>query len=429
MALKAVSVPSLLVSAALLPLTLVSPALQRSAQAQLVWTTVDPTAPQPSAWGGTVVINPTTQPSIPAPATSTPLFVSMPGASAVPRSPAASRSSAAPQFTAATQSASVPRTPQPSAPSSWAAAPAAMAASPGAGATSLPRNGSLSVASASAGSAVPATTVTRVPVMAQSTLPPTAAASSPEELRQLRQQLQIPPLIKRATPWPSPSLSPGVPSAFVAGWGDVFLGVSGATPGKQRDGVVDGSFTTGFGLGSATKAIALEVSGGCGSVNNLCANGSFTARIGRMLINEPTTRVAIAGAWQNFAQWGNEGRQDNVYYGALSYGVPLKPGKSFSQTLQFNVGVGNSQYAPYVSEGSESQIGGFASVGLELTKFLGISAGWSGRGANAQLSITPFQGLPITFNVLGSDLFNQTPSGTVGILSISWGTNFLTPSF
>lgn len=297
--------------------------------------------------------------------------------------------------------------------------------------TGTPRTGTpRTVAStAFATAAAPRIGATATTLTAQVALPPAAAAPSPEEVRRLRQQLPIAALVKRPTPWPSPSLSPGIPSAFVAGWGDVFLGVSGATPGKQRDGVVDGSFTAGFGLGSSAKTVGLEFSGGCGSVKNTCANGSFTARIGRLLINEPRTRLSIAGAWQNFAQWGNEGRQDNIYYGALSYAVPLQPGKSFAQTLQFNAGVGNSQYAPYVSENSESQIGGFVSLGLELTKFLGISAGWSGRGANAQLSITPFARLPVTVNLLGSDLFNQTPSGTVGVLSISWGANFLTPSF
>jgi len=241
--------------------------------------------------------------------------------------------------------------------------------------------------------------------------------------------LLIPPIVKFEKPWPSPSLSPGVPSAFVANWGDVFVGVSGATAGKQRPDV-DGSFNLGFGLGNSAKLVGVELSGGCGSFKRFCGNGSFTARVGRLLVNQPNSRLSVAAAWQNFAQWGDEGRQDNIYYGALTYAIPLRPpGSGFGQTLQFNAGVGNSSYAPFTESNSEAAIGGFGSVGIELSPALGVSAGWSGRGANAQLSYTPFRETPITLNVLGSDLFNQTPAGAVAVFSISWGRNFTTPNF
>lgn len=257
----------------------------------------------------------------------------------------------------------------------------------------------------------------------------TASPIAIESTQQLRESLRIPPIVKFERPWPSPSLSPGVPSAFVANWGDVFAGISGATAGKQRPDV-DGSFNVGFGLGDSAKLLALELSGGCGSFKQFCGNGSFTARVGRLLVNQPASRLSIAAAWQNFAQWGNEGRQDNIYYGAVSYSIPLRPpGSGFGQTLQINAGVGNSSYAPFTETNSESSIGGFGSIGIELSPALGLSAGWSGRGANAQLSYTPFRDTPITLNVLGSDLFNQTPAGAVAVFSLSWGRNFATPSF
>lgn len=264
--------------------------------------------------------------------------------------------------------------------------------------------------------------------LSQSTVAaPAATGSDPN--RSLRNSLKIPPLVKREKPWPSPSLSPGVPSAFVANWGDVFLGISGATAGKTRPDV-DGSWNAGFGLGDATKAVAIEISGGCGSFKQFCGNGSFSGRIGRLLVNQASARVSLAAAWQNFAQWGYEGRQDNIYYGALTYALPLRPpGSGFGQTLQFNAGVGNSTYAPFTPTNSQSAVGGFGSVGVELSPALGISAGWSGRGANVQLSYTPFRDAPITLNVLGADLFNQTPAGTVAVFSVSWGRNFATPSF
>lgn len=265
---------------------------------------------------------------------------------------------------------------------------------------------------------------------AKSPAPSSPAPSPPANHSDLRDSLRIPPLVTTRKPWPAPSLSPGVPSSFIANWGDVFVGVSAATAGKQRDSTADGSWSAGFGLGDAAKAVAIEFSGGCGSIKDFCVNGSFDVKLGRLLINQPKGRLAISGAWQNFAQWGNEGRQDNTYYGGFSYALPLDPNnKAFERTLMFSAGVGNSRYATYSATDSQNQIGGFGSIGIELSPAVGLSAGWSGRGANAQLSFTPFREAPISINLLGADLFNQSPAGTVGVLSVSWGNNFRTPSF
>lgn len=173
----------------------------------------------------------------------------------------------------------------------------------------------------------------------------------------------IPPLTASVKLWPSPSLNPGVPSAFIANWGDVFLATAAGTASDVRNNV-DGSWIAGFGLGDASRVVALEVSAGCGSVKNFCSNGGFGLRMSRLLINQPTARVALAAGWQNGIQWGNEGRQDNIYTATLSYAVPLRPGSTFAQTLQLNAGAGNSSFAPYAATDSESKIGGFGSVGL-----------------------------------------------------------------
>jgi hypothetical protein len=239
----------------------------------------------------------------------------------------------------------------------------------------------------------------------------------------------IPPVAAIKPPWPSPSLYPGVPSAFIANWGDVYIPGVAATSGETRPDA-DGSWVAGFGLGDSIKAVAVELNGGCGSFKNFCGNGGLGFRVGRVLISKPSGWLALAGAWQNVVQWGFEGTQDNIYSATLSYAFPLRPTQSgFAQTLQINAGVGNSSFALYSATNSEDQIGGFASIGVELSPGLGISAGWSGRGANAQLSYAPFRSTPISINLLGADLFNQNPDGTAGILSVSWGRTFLTPNF
>ena len=37
------------------------------------------------------------------------------------------------------------------------------------------------------------------------------------------------------------------------------------------------------------------------------------------------------------------------------------------------------------------------------------------------LSWIPFRDLPVFVNVVAADLFNATPWGTVGVLSVGWG--------
>ena len=234
----------------------------------------------------------------------------------------------------------------------------------------------------------PASEIVKAVELAQQIAPSSPDSTSPVD--------PIPPLVSLKRPWPSPNLNPGVPSAFIANWGDVYITGVAATAGATRPDA-DGSFVGGFGLGSATKAVAVEVNGGCGSFKDFCGNGGLGFRIGRVLIQKPTGLLALAAGWQNAVQWGYEGNQDNIYSAGLTYAFPVRPINSgFSQTLQINAGIGNSSFAPYSSTNSEDQIGGFASIGVELSPAVGFSAGWSGRGANAQLSYTPFRNTPLT---------------------------------
>lgn len=236
-------------------------------------------------------------------------------------------------------------------------------------------------------------------------------------------------LTRRPLSWPAPSLNPGVPSAFIAQWGDVFLSASVGTPGNLRPDV-DGSWVGGFGLGDPQRFVAIELSGGCGSIKSFCGNGGAGFSVSRYLVSNPDQRLALAVAWRNPIQWGYEGTQDDVFSAGFSYAIPLRnDGSRFRQTLQINMGAGNSTFAPYTPTDSQERIGAFGSIGVELSPNVGVSTGWSGRGINAQISYTPFREVPVSVNLLGADLFNQSPAGTVAILSVSWGSNFRTATF
>jgi hypothetical protein len=228
----------------------------------------------------------------------------------------------------------------------------------------------------------------------------------------------------------SPYIGGGVPSAYVAGWGDFYISGSAATPGKLRDGVVDGSFNTGIGLGDADRFVAIEVDWGIGSIKNFNFNGGFSGAIGRNLINNENIQLAVSGGIIEFYEYGNEeDTEPPSPYGALSLTVPLRPNNPiFQQRLQLTVGGGGPAFG-WLNENTDGTFdaadgGFFAAMGVEITRNTGISAAWSGRGVNANFSYVPFRDIPISVNVLAADVFNNSPFGRVGVLSVTWGSNF-----
>ncbi|MFO7628851.1 MAG: hypothetical protein R6W06_04920 [Prochlorococcaceae cyanobacterium] len=223
-----------------------------------------------------------------------------------------------------------------------------------------------------------------------------------------------------------PYLGGGVPSAYVAGWGDFYFGASAATPGKLRDGDPDGSFNVGMGFGDADKLVAIELDWGIGSVKNFNFNGGFSGAIGRNLIRNGNIQLAISAGVIEFYDYGNESDDEPPSpYGALSLTVPLRPDNAFfQQRLQLNLGGGGAAFAWQNEDFTGPDAGFFASLGLELTRNTGISAAWSGRGMNANFSYVPFRDIPVSVNVLAADVFNASPYGRVGVLTVTWGSNF-----
>lgn len=231
-------------------------------------------------------------------------------------------------------------------------------------------------------------------------------------------------------PFPPPNLGGGLPTAYNANWGDYFISVAGATPGKLRAGQVDGSVNLGVGFGDSQRLLSIELDWNIGSTRNFNANGSFDISASRMLLNERRLQVVVAGGVQGLYTYGNEAKPPINGYGVVSVATPLRtPNAFFNQVLQISAGVGGNNFAPLDANFEGPTTGYFAALGLEITSNVGLSMGWSGRGVNLNLSFTPVRDLPFTVNLLGVDLFNNSPFGTVGVLSVSWGDNFRTALF
>jgi len=228
-----------------------------------------------------------------------------------------------------------------------------------------------------------------------------------------------------------PSLGGGMPSGFVGRWGDYFLSGSAGTPGNLRDGVPDGSINMGFAIGDPERTLGVEVYWGISSIKNFNDGGSLGVSAGRLLVNQPNLQVAAAGGLIDAITYSNEPGVTPINgYGALTAAIPLRPqNPNFQQMVQFTVGAGGYGFAQIDSNFATSDTGYFMAAGIEVLPNLGLSFGVSTRGKNVNVSYIPFRSLPIFVNLAGVDLFNETPWGTIGVLTVGWADNLKTGVF
>ena len=259
---------------------------------------------------------------------------------------------------------------------------------------------------------------------------PSAVAAEPSiflaqqtETSALRDQLKIKPLpdayLPAASGGNSPSLNFGTPSGFGAYWGSAFVSAIGTTPGTKRDGNIDGSVSVGFGLGSSD-TIGAELSYNQGSIKNFGRNGTFDAKIHRIVYAEGTNQVSVSVGWNTFAQHVTESVANSVVYGAISSYSQLQAGDKYNtMPISFTVGVGGGSFSK--DRASVAVFGGF---GVQVHPQFSVGAAWSGQGINAGVSYVPYPAIPLTFVLTGGDLTESSFGGRLLFLSASYGFSF-----
>lgn len=249
---------------------------------------------------------------------------------------------------------------------------------------------------------------------------------SPEEVRRIRQELLIEPLVKtKPREVQKPTYPPGLTfagvSAFGANTGDVFIGITGTTPGKLRDGQYDGGINLGAGIGDSNKLAALELGFSNNSIRKFGANGSFDLKVHRLVYAQGNNQVAVAAGWNYFAQYGTDGVTPSGVYGVVTSYSLLQPDDEVNKmpiSVSFGAGGG-----PFRQEFASTGV--FGSVGMQVQPQLGVGFGWSGVGFNLGASYVPIPTIPLTITAQGADITNNSPGGTILSLSVSYGFNFL----
>lgn len=218
----------------------------------------------------------------------------------------------------------------------------------------------------------------------------------------------------------TPGLSFGVPSAFGASWGDIFLGAGAATPGKSRDGNPDGSMTAGFGLGDPHNLIGLEVAFNNGSVKNFGYNGTSDLKAHRIVYRKTNHAIGVAAGWRTFAQYGTEGIRPSGVYGVVTSYSFLQPDNPVNpMALSFSLGAGGGDFR----QGKDTT-GVFAGVGVQVHPQIGMGIGWSGVGLNAGISVVPLASIPFAITAQAADITDNSVGGRILVITVGYGFNF-----
>ncbi len=249
----------------------------------------------------------------------------------------------------------------------------------------------------------------------------TAQADPVPATEALREDLRIDPLTTAADPASIyiPSSSAGIPSGFGAEWGDFFISATLAGADRLRP-EADGSLYMGLGLGDAQSLVGLEIAYNLLSIRDFASNGSFDAKVHREFYSDDTLQVnAAVGVTSAFPYGSNAVGTESSLYGVVSSAYLLQPDHPTNTlTLNTTLGLGGGNFA-----GEGSDVGILAGVGLRVHPQFSINTAWSGVGLNVGASIVASPRSPISINLLYGDITNNTPAGSVAVISISYGIN------
>lgn len=236
---------------------------------------------------------------------------------------------------------------------------------------------------------------------------------------------------QKEQPYKPPNLNPsGVPSGFVAEWGDYYLAAAVYAYENGIEGMsTDGWLGVGMGFGDSRRLLAVEIDLNLESLADFDHGGSLDVRLGRQLIRSDTFALQLGAGWLGIASYGTWPRQGGSKYGIITAAIPLRPQDSaFRQTLQVNLGGGDGRFQRLDALDLLST-GLLASIGVELTPNIGLSAGWAGRGLNSTLSVVPIRGAPLYLGVSCTNLTNVDETGRAVAFTLSWGSSFRTANF
>ncbi len=229
---------------------------------------------------------------------------------------------------------------------------------------------------------------------------------------------------------PAPGLSFGAPSAYGAGGGSVFIGVSYGADGqdglftfynKDNEKVADGSMNFGFGIGDPNQ-LAAEVSVGIISMScqngTSCfgADGTMGVKLHKKLERQLVDGIAIG--YSDLVRWGEASDFASIY------GVASKDFKINNKDGLISLGIGTGSFRSKSDmDADKNNFNLFGGVGVKLSSRLSIASSWNGSTLGAGFGISPFY-FPLSVSAGITDITDVNGKGYQYSINIGYSHNF-----
>ena len=230
---------------------------------------------------------------------------------------------------------------------------------------------------------------------------------------------------------PSPGLSFAVPSAFGAGGGSAFFGVSYSADGQDGlfttyndadQKVADGSMNIGLGFGDPKK-IGAEISIGIISLlcqdNESCfgADGTVGLKLHK-LVEDNAAIDGIALGFSNIGKWGDASSIDTIY------GVASKNFELQEKEGQFSLGIGTGGFRTKEDiDSGDNNPNFFGGIGVKLAPRVAFATSWNGSTLAAGFPLSPFD-FPLSVSIGMTDLTDVNGNGAQYSVNLGYSVSY-----
>lgn len=217
--------------------------------------------------------------------------------------------------------------------------------------------------------------------------------------------------IEKRAPLVKPGTATATPTAFGAGWGQIYGALSFQPVSRyatvaesdwQKGEWSDGTISIGAGLGNPNRWVGLDVTLNIFDTRSRLFGGSdqfgmmrtLSLKLHRALPHESAVAVGYENAWRNSPE---EDQGGNSIYGVVTktFTIRARHDGLFSRAT-VSVGLGNDRFLPESRYQRQAQgINVFGSVGVRLYSFMNIVADWTGQDLNVGVSVTPVPHVPL----------------------------------
>ena len=229
---------------------------------------------------------------------------------------------------------------------------------------------------------------------------------------------------------PAPGLSFGAPSAYGAGNGSVFIGVSYGADGqdglftfynKKNEKVADGSMNFGFGIGDPNK-LAAEIS--VGIISMTCqdgescfgADGTMGVKLHKKLEGQFIDGIGIG--YSDLVRWGEASDFATIY------GVASKDFKFNDKDALFSLGIGTGSFRSKADMNSnQNDPNLFGGIGVKLSPRISFASSWNGSTLGAGFGLSPFN-FPLSVSAGLTDITDVNGKGYQYSINIGYSYTF-----